>query len=298
VSTSGAAARRALGLIAGGGQFPLLVAESASDDGYAVFAVGFQRQTDPALANKVARYAELKIGQLNRMIAFFQKQGVEQVCFAGAISKPRAMQLRPDFRALRLILASRHKGDDALLRALIREMESEGLTVVQAADFLPDLRGPAGMCTPRSPRPAEWEDLRLGWEVARATGRLDIGQCVVLRSGIVAAVEALEGTDAAILRGCQLAGPGCVVVKTVKPGQDERIDLPSLGLETVRLMREHGATCLGYEAGKTLFFDLQRSIELAAAADIAIVGLDASVWPEPEGTAQAGRTALIPRNLP
>jgi DUF1009 family protein len=264
----------ALGLIAGAGQFPFLVASAVRASGRRVAALGFIGHTDPALANSADIWTLVRLGRLNQLIRFFKSNRVTEICFAGAISKPKALSVRLDFRAMKLLLKVGTKGDDALLRALLGELESEGFRVAQAADFTPGLRGPAGVLTSRTPSLDEWEDLRYGWSVAKALGGLDVGQCVVVKRRMTAAIEALEGTDATITRGLQLAGPGCVVVKTVKPGQDDRIDLPSIGLRTVELLAEGKGACLGYEAGKTLFFDIQTAINLAERKGLCLIGLD------------------------
>lgn len=262
-----------LGLIAGGGQFPDLVLHNAQSRGLRVAAVGFAGHTDPLLGTRAAAWQLLHLGQLGRLIAFFKQQQVRHVVLAGGIHKPKALDIRPDFRAARLIWRMRGKGDDALLRSLLAELEDEGFVVLQAAAFLPELYAPQGVLSARPPSAEEWADLQLAWEVAATVGRLDIGQCVVLKRGVVAAVEALEGTDAAIRRGAELAGQGCVVLKRSKPGQDQRVDLPALGLDTMRVLIQCGASCLGFEAGKTLFFDCVQAASLADRHGIALVGL-------------------------
>lgn len=266
-----------LGLIAGGGQFPALVIQGAQGQGLRVAAAGFNGHSDPGLVQQADAYTMLHLGQLGKLLTFFKKNGVGQVVLAGSIDKPRALDIRPDFRAAKVLWRMRNKGDDALLRALIAELEAEGFAVRQAAAFLPDLRAQEGVLAKRPPTLEEWEDLQLAWQVAESLGRLDIGQCVVVKRGVVAAVEALEGTDAAIDRGAQLAGAGCVALKRCKPGQDERVDLPAVGLQTVRALVAAKASCLGLEAGKTLFFDCQEALELAARHKICIMGLTASL---------------------
>lgn len=263
-----------IGIIAGQGQFPFLVARSVQAAGGRVAAVGFKDYTDPALASEVQVWSLIRLGQLNKAISFFKKNNVATLCFAGAINKPKALSIRPDWRAARLLLSALSKGDNALLSIIIRELEREGLHVVQAADLVPDLRAPAGVVSLRKPTAGEVNDLKSGWKIAKAVGELDIGQCVVLKQGVVTAVEAIEGTDAAIRRGGELAGGGAVIVKTVKPGQDERVDLPALGVQTILTMIQVKAACLGYEAGKTLFFDLEESLRLADQHGLCLVGLN------------------------
>ena len=183
------------------------------------------------------------------------------------------MDIRPDMRAAKLIFRLRNKGDDALLRAVAEEIESEGMAVEPPHVIVPDLLTPGGVLTSRAPDEHEWENLRIGFRVAKDMGRLDIGQCVVLRKGVVAAVEAIEGTDETVRRGCALAGAGCVVVKVFKPGQTDRVDLPSVGHRTIATMAEGGATCLGVEAGRSLLFDREKTLALAEEHGIAVVGL-------------------------
>lgn len=268
-----------IGIIAGRGQFPALTARAAKAKGLRVVVAGFKGFTDPGLASEADQFKMLRLGRLNQLFRYLRKAGAVQVCMAGAINKPKALSLRPDLRALRLLSRMRGKGDDALLRALVDELESEGFQVIQAADLaadlVPDLRGPKGVLSSRKPSPEEWDDLRLGWRIAKAVGGLDIGQCVVLKRGVVSAVESIEGTDAAVKRGGELAGPGAVAVKVCKPGQEERVDLPSLGPTTIQSLKSVQGACLGFEADKTLFFDLEQSLGIADAAGICVIGLTA-----------------------
>lgn len=265
-----------IGLIAGGRQFPILVARGVKAHGYRLVVAGFTGHTNMDVVPYADVWQELKLGKLSRLIAYFRENGVDRVIMAGTINKPKVMDVRHlDMRAVKLLFRQKNKGDSAILGSLTEEFEREGMPVVPAHDYLPELLSPPGVMTRREPDDREWEDLRYGWKVAKELGRLDIGQCVVLREGIVSAVEALEGTDAAIARGCGLGGPGCVVIKVFKPGQQEQIDLPSLGLDTVRAMIDGKATCLGVEADRSLFFDRDEALALADGAGLAIVGLDA-----------------------
>ena len=262
-----------IGIIAGSGQFPLLVAAGAHSQGFVVAVCGFHGHTDPILAQSADAFALLHLGQFAKVIAFFKKQQVRRICMAGAINKPRALSLRPDWRAAKMLMRARHKGDDALLRAVAGELESEGFQVVQPATLAPGLLAPEGVLSARSPTGDEWLDIRFGWPIARLMGRLDIGQCLVVRQGIVMAVECLEGTDATLKRGAALGGPGCMAVKIAKPGQDERVDLPSIGSATMDALIEHKFAGLALQAGKTLFFDREKALALADAAGLCVVAL-------------------------
>ncbi|CCO22043.1 LpxI family protein [Maridesulfovibrio hydrothermalis] len=262
-----------IGLIAGGGQFPLLVAKGAAAQGHRVVAVFFKGHSSDEVSSVVHDSKELKLGQLSKLISFFQKNGVTKVVMAGTINKPKAFDIRPDFRAAKLLFKLATKGDDVLLRTIANEFEAEGMQVVGPHVYAPELLTPSGLLTRRKPTEMESSDLSVGWKTARELGRLDIGQCVVVREGVITAVEAIEGTDAAIKRGCELGGKGCCIVKVFKPGQEDRVDMPSIGLKTIEGMKSVGATCLGVEAGKSLFFDLDKAIEFANKNGMTIIGL-------------------------
>lgn len=262
-----------LGIVAGKGQFPLLVARGARKEGYSIAMVGFTGHTDPTIAREADSFTMLHLGQVSKLIDFMHAQGVVELCFAGAISKPKALDIRPDMRAMKLLFSLRGKGDDALLRAVAEELARENLSVISPARFTPSLRAPRGLLSKRAPSDAEWADIHFGWPLAQTVGRLDIGQCLVVKNGVVAAVEALEGTDATLERGGRLAGKGCVAIKLFKPGQDSRLDQPALGPRTIRTMRESGFSCLAYQAEDALFFDLEEALALADKAGMAIVGL-------------------------
>jgi DUF1009 family protein len=265
---------RTIGLIAGGRQFPVMVARGVKAAGHRLVVAGFTGHTNPEVYPLADAHRELKLGQLAKLLDFFKENGVEQAMMAGSINKPSVLDIRHfDARAVKLLLSLKGKGDDAILSAFTQLLEGEGIGIMPPQRFAQGLMTPAGVLSRRAPDEREWADLRAGVRLARELGRMDIGQCVVLREGIVAAVEALEGTDAAIRRGCELGGPGCVVVKVLKPGQEERVDLPSVGLDTVRVMSKGAATCLGVEAGKSLFFDLEDTLAAADRAGIAVVGL-------------------------
>ncbi len=262
-----------IGIVAGGGQFPRLVAQDAHKAGMGVIICGFMGHTDQATAESADVFELLHLGQLNRMIQFFKEHEVRRVCMAGSINKPHALDFRPDWRAAKIMLTLKSMGDDALLRAIIAEVEKDGIAVVSSADLAPGLRCPAGILTQRSPSEEVWKDIRYGWPIARVMGSYDIGQCVVVRQRMVMAVECLEGSDATIKRGAELGGGGCVALKMTKPGQDERVDLPSIGLTTIRNLVSFRYAALAVHAGKTLFFDKEEALSLADRHALAIVAL-------------------------
>jgi DUF1009 family protein len=265
-----------IGLMAGGGRFPFLVAAGARGHGHRVAVAGLSGQTDPAIAGEADAYTVVHLGQLGRLLAFFKREKVTTLVMAGTVNKARAMDFRPDWRAARLYfrLHGKAKGDDVLLRAVVAAFEDHGFRVAGPHELVPELVTPAGVLSLRAPTAAEWADVRFGYAAARRLGELDIGQTVVVKKQVVVAVEALEGTNACLARAGTLVKGGLTVVKALKPGQETRADLPTVGLDTIRLMARIGATCLAVEAGKSLFFDLAPAINEAQAAGIAVVGMD------------------------
>ncbi len=267
---------RVIGLIAGGRQFPVLVAEQIRKAGHKLIVAGLQGHVDleRELAENADVFAMLPLGKLSKLFKFFKQNKVQDIIMAGTVNKFRVMDVRHfDLKALGLILSLASKGDAAILDAVTQAFEAEGMRVLSPNDFVPQLLTAEGVLTRRKPTEREWTDLRLGLSVAKSMGKLDIGQCVVLREGIIAAVEALEGTDECIRRGCMYGGNDSVVLKVFKPGQEERVDLPSAGADTIAVMAEGKATVLGLEAGKSLLFDAELAIRAADKAGISIVGI-------------------------
>jgi UDP-2,3-diacylglucosamine hydrolase len=263
-----------LGLIAGNGRFPIIFADNARKLGYHVSAVAHEGETDPELANHVDRIHWIKIGQLNKLINAFKDDQVHQAVMLGGIKKTHVFTtVRPDFRTLALATRLALWKDDDILRELAKELEKEGITICESTFGLEGILAEEGLLTTRRPSEKEWEDIRYGWEVAHDIGRLDIGQCVVVKDRVVVAVEAVEGTDEAIKRGGQLAKDGAVVVKRCKPQQDLRFDLPAVGPRTIDIMASVNASVLAVEAGRTILLDRDLMLEKAKAARIAVVGL-------------------------
>jgi hypothetical protein len=206
------------------------------------------------------------------MIRFFKRFSVQRLIFAGGINKPRALDIRPDWKAAKLLLQLCSKHDNAILNSLVTILEQEGFCIVSPLDFVPELQTPSGILTYRAPHTQELKDIELGWPLAKRFGQMDIGQCLVIKDQMVIAVEAIEGTDSTIQRAGELVGRGCVVLKIFKPGQEEHIDQPSVGLHTIETMIRSGASCMAIEAEKSLFFDQEQAIQLANQYGISIVG--------------------------
>lgn len=264
-----------IGLIAGSGQFPIIFSRQASRRGYSVFAAAYLNEADPAIADHVEQIQWLHLGQVRRLVRFFKQHEVSRAVMMGAITKTRMFtDVRPDTKAISLISGMRTTHDDGLLRAFAGLLEKEGIVIEPSTFLLPELLAPPGCWTRRKPTRSEYADVQLGHRLAREIGRLDIGQCIVVGGGSVLAVEAIDGTDATILRGGALGRGNAVVVKVCKPEQDTRFDVPAIGAETIATMDRAGARVLAVEAGRTVVFDRTEMIASANRSGIAIVALE------------------------
>lgn len=247
-----------IGLIAGNGQLPKLFVEAARAQGLAVHVVAMEGEADPSLASLATSLTWVKVGQLNAAVKQFRSKGVTRAVMAGGVRRIRSLaQVRPDLGLLRVAASLRSLRDDELLRAIARFFEGYGIEIVAPTEIAKSVLAQPGHLAgvPLSQREAR--DVELGFEVALALGRADVGQTVVVKEGVVLAVEAIEGTDECIRRAGRFGGPGAVVVKRCKPSQDLRFDLPAAGPVTLEVMREAGARVLAVEAGKSVLLDTQ-----------------------------------------
>jgi len=274
VTTSTGSQGGRIGLIAGNGRFPIIFADNARKLGYHVSAVAHEGETDPELERHVDRIQWIKIGQLGKLIRAFKDDGIQRAVMLGGIKKTHVFTtVRPDFRTLALAARVALWKDDDILREFAAELEGEGIAICESTFGLEGILVEEGALTSRTPTKKEWDDIRYGWQVAEAIGRLDIGQCVVIKDKVVVAVEAVEGTDGAIKRGGELAKDGAVVVKRCKPQQDLRFDLPAIGPRTIEIMVSVGAMVLAVEAGRTVMLDRDLLLEKARQAGIAVIGI-------------------------
>jgi DUF1009 family protein len=264
-----------IGLIAGSGQFPIIFSKTAKRQGFEVYAIAYRKETDPSLPEYVDGIEWVNLGQIKRMVSFFKANQVTEAVMLGAVCKTRLFSdVRPDTKALALIARVKHTHDDGLLRAFAALMEKEGITIRASTFLVPDLLAPEGCWTRRKPNKNEWDAIEFGWKMAKEIGRLDIGQCVVVGSGSVLAVEAVDGTDSTIRRGGQLGNGESVVVKVCKPNQDTRFDIPAIGAQTIQTMHEAGVGVLAIEAGKAVVFDREEMVSLANQLRICIIALN------------------------
>src|ERR1051325_4840871 len=263
-----------IGLIAGNGQFPLLVIEGAHRAGAEVAVAAIREETDPAIEKIADRLTWVGIGQLGRMIRFFKREGVEKAIMAGQGKHVQIFSgALPDVRMLRMLLSLPRRNTDALIGGVAAELAREGIELIDSTYFIKDQLPSEGVLTKRAPSNAERADIEYGMEVAREIARLDLGQTIVVRARASVAVEAMEGTDETVRRAGPLARGRLTVVKVAKPNQDMRFDVPVVGLPTIETMAEAGATCLCLTAGKTLIFDREAMLNLADRHRIAVVAV-------------------------
>jgi UDP-2,3-diacylglucosamine hydrolase len=300
-----------LGLIAGNGRFPFLLLDAARAQGFAVTVAAIREETDPEINHRAAADERvtvtwLSLGELSRLIEVFHKEGVSMAVMAGQVKHKQIFSsIRPDWRLAKLLLNLRTRNTDMLLGAVAKVLADEGIELISSTQFLEPLLAQEGVLTRRAPNEEERKNVDYGMGVARAVAGFDIGQTVVVAAQACVAVEAMEGTDAAIERAGRLMGsvddhaasadhaPGAddatgaadgpgssttlerhlTVVKVAKPNQDMRFDVPVIGVRTIETMLQAGATCLSIEAARTLLFDRETLLKRADEAGIAIVAI-------------------------
>jgi hypothetical protein len=279
-----------LGLIAGNGRFPFLLLEAARAHGEEVVVTAIKEETDAEMDARAAvdagvRVYWLSLGELSRLIETFKSEGVTRAVMAGQVKHKQIFSsIRPDWHLAKLLLSLRTKNTDMLLGAVAKVLGDEGIELISSTAYLEPLLAKPGVLTRRAPSEEEERDIKYGREVAGVIAGFDIGQTVVVASQACVAIEAMEGTDAAIERAGALMetleeeastlNRSLTVVKLAKPKQDMRFDVPVIGVSTIEVMRRAGATCLAIEAGRTLVFDNDNLLTIADAAGIAIVALE------------------------
>lgn len=269
-------------MIAGGGQFPLLFCRRAKEEGFKVVVAALEGEADLTLNRSADEVHWIKLGQIGRIVDAFHRAGVSEAVMLGAVSKLRffSSDFRPDRKCLSLLTKIKRMPrlhDDAFLRFVAQVLEDEGIAIRASTLFLPALLVPPGVLSRRKPTKRILADARYGFELAKDLGRFDIGQCLVVRSRTVLAVEASEGTDETIRRGGRLGRGRAVVVKVAKPNQDLRFDLPAVGAQTMATMLEAGCCALVLEAGRTLCFDRLEMLALADENDICVLAVGDSI---------------------
>jgi DUF1009 family protein len=283
--------RPKLGLIAGNGKFPLLVLDAAKAQGNDVVVAAIKEETFPEIEQHGASSVHwLSLGELSKLIETFQREGVSRAIMAGQVKHKQIFSgIRPDRRLAKLLLSLATRNTDSLIGAVAKVLADEGITLLKSTDLLEPLLAKGGVLTRRPPDENERANIEYGRKVARHLAQYDIGQTVVIAEAACVAVEAMEGTDATILRAGEIMrslhpesgatapasastlSRALTVVKVAKPNQDMRFDVPVIGIATIEVMKQAGATCLAVDAGKCLLLDGNRVIEAAEAAGVAIV---------------------------
>jgi hypothetical protein len=272
------AERGCLGILAGGGVLPGRVAAAAVAAGREVFLVGLEGFAEAEVLAPYA-HATARLGAAGRILALLREHACRDLVLVGPVRRPSLLDLRPDAEGARLLARvgrAAFGGDDGLLAAVVRVLGEEGFRVLGAHEILTEALGPRGLLSRAKPDAAALADLARAVAVARALGRVDVGQGCVVQQGIVLAVEAAEGTDAMLARAGQLRrpGPGGVLVKLVKPEQDRRADLPTIGAGTIRAAAAAGLRGVAFEAGGTLFAGREATIAAADATGLFLLGVD------------------------
>lgn len=262
-----------LGIIAGNGVYPRLLADAARKAGVKkIIAAAFTSETDPALEQHVNVLEWMRVGQLNRLLKFFRGQDIHHAIMAGQIAPKNLFDLRPDWKALMLLGKLKQRNAESIFAAIAHELANVDVDLLPATTFLEDSLAPSGLIAGPKLSRQEEADVDLGWKTAKEIARLDIGQTIIVKNGTVVAVEALEGTNDAIRRGSELAREGAVMVKVAKPKQDPRFDVPVIGLETIRIAAEARLRVIAIEAEKTLLLERDAIVDLANRSKISIVG--------------------------
>ena len=265
-----------LGLIAGNGRFPFLVAAAGRRAGRRVVAVAIKEETDPALAGEVDEIHWVSLGQLGRCIDALKGGGVQEAVMAGQVKHKQIFAgIVPDLKMMALLARLALKNTDSLIGAVADALGREGIALLSSTVLLQDQMATAGAMTRRRPSADELKDVEYGREVARALAGFDIGQTVVVKDRAAVAVEAMEGTDEVIRRAGRIAGAGCTVVKVAKPRQDVRFDVPVVGPGTVAAMGEAQARVLAVQAGATLLLDRAELLSQSDRADVGVWGFEA-----------------------
>jgi len=261
-----------LGIIAGNGVYPRLLADAARKTGVKqIIAAAFTNETDPVLAQHVDLIEWMRVGQLNRLLKFFNQKKVHHAIMAGQIAPKNLFDLRPDVKALMLLGKLKQRNAESIFAAIADELINVDVDLLPATTFLEDSLATAGLIAGAKLSRQEEEDVDLGWKIAKEIARLNIGQTVIVKNGTVVAVEAFEGTNDAITRGGALAREGAVMVKVAKPNQDMRFDAPVIGVETIRVAAEAKLRVIAIEAGKTLLLERDAISKLADRSKLSIV---------------------------
>ena len=265
-----------LGILAGNGTMPKEVIEHCKATGRDFFVVGIEPYIITDVLHNVPHIL-IKIGEFGKIIKNFQINQVKEIVFAGGIRRPSYKEFIPDWEGAKLMtkLAIKKMGDDDIFRAIINEIETKGFKVVGVHEVMPQILLSEGVHSKTKPTKEDMEDIQIGIKVAKTLGAVDVGQACVVQEGIILAVEAREGTDNMLERILPLkrSGKAPILVKMVKPGQEMRVDLPTIGPKTIESMKKNGVKGIALEIGGTIFLEKEKVIKMVDEAKIFIVGV-------------------------
>lgn len=262
------------GLIAGDGLLPVKMAQYAKENGFEVVAISLSNDNYRELKKYCSKVYSFCPGEALKIEKALKEEGIKQLTFLGKVSKSIILK-RPKFdsKALDFIKRAVRLNDDKVMLMLIEELENIGITIIDQTTFIKNLMIPSGVLGKVQPTKEQAEDVNYGYWLAKETGKLDIGQSVVIKDKMIMAVEAIEGTDKCIRRGCKLAKKDACVIKVAKPNQDKRFDIPAIGLRTLKTMRKYKASLIAVEAGETIIVDQEAVIKYADKHNIVIMAV-------------------------
>lgn len=266
-----------IGLIAGGGDFPLILNKIISKHGDEVIGIGIKGHTDSDVAMQFKKLYWIELGELENLISAFHENNVTEVIMVGKVSKIAMFNnFVPDKRAMRILSSLKDRSDMSLLKAIVTELSSEGINLIHPSRYLSSLLATSGVLTKKAPSEGEWNDIFFGFPLIKKIADMDIGQSIVVKNKMVIAVEAIEGTDETIIRAGNVVKKDIIVIKVSRTHQDFRLDLPVVGPATIKALEKVKGSCLAVEAGFTVLLEKELLLKRANAANIAVVGINSS----------------------
>ncbi len=265
---------RKQGLIAGDGLLPVKMAQYAKENGFEVVAISLSSDNYKDLKKYCSKVYSCCPGEINKIENILKTEDIKQLTFLGKVSKSILIK-RPKFdqRAVELLKQAARLNDDKVMLMIIEQLENIGVTIIDQTTFIKNLMIPSGVLGKVQPTKEQVDDVNYGYWLAKETGKLDIGQSVVIKDRMIMAVEAIEGTDCCIRRGCRLAKKGACIIKVAKPNQDKRFDIPAIGLKTLKTMKRYKAGLIAVEAGETIIVDQEAVVKFADKNNIVIMAV-------------------------
>ncbi|MCB1782884.1 MAG: UDP-2,3-diacylglucosamine diphosphatase LpxI [Alphaproteobacteria bacterium] len=264
-----------LGIIAGSGELPEILAKTCTENGTEIFVIGLDGQTDKSFLNKYP-HKTVGIGHAGKIIGTLKQNDIVDLVMIGAVTRPGWHQIRPDLKGLEILsrIGFKALGDDNLLCALRKELEREGFKLHGLQEYVSDILTPEGILGKIKPTNEDWNDIRQGFELSQALGAIDVGQSVIVQQGLILGVEAIEGTDALIKRCADLQKPGrgAILVKSCKPQQDNALDLPTIGPKTIEALHKSKMSGIAIQAGKSFIVTQDKAVKLSDKYNLFLTG--------------------------